>query len=854
MLWEPPPTAVATAPLVTGPARTDALPPVAREVLSAVRAGTGGGLFPPVAAPSPDGGSLTATRRLAGETDASWLASVLAEPQFGPLLALLERLDHWCRRTAPDYREVLRPELLTVTNAELFGPVVAEMFVACAAGRLTHTRRLAAEEAARYAAFLTTFLRRLRRDIDAGWPDRPEFRGPVVELQAQGEETHNGRQRVLRVRLHGGGAVAYKPRPANGELVFLAQGSLGRDGSVFELLNRLPGVSGPVRLPVLRCWRGRGRDRQAYLWQEWIDHPAQWGILRRSGSRRLSGTRLPLRQAGDFWHRAGSLAAACFAFGLADLFEQNLLAGARPEDRTPMLYPVDLEVYFFPVRRLSETGLVMDPVNGGHHHVGIEREARWCTIAGSLEYLRAGRQGGYQLCRADRSWTRREARSVVADSRGGIGYGPYLTDFLRGMFDLWTLACTQRVRIARFVERRCRDNFVRVLARPTVDYLDAIRRRRYSGGGAAPRADDPAIRYGTGELAQLRELDVPYFVRPAAGGPLRRLAPPRHGFRTLPAGTRLGPDRRPSPSAAVRTGADLDLVALGVALRDAIEYVLPDLPGPTLTDPRRGVEVRLTDARHGEVSFDWPEQGHRITFVWTAEVVRLRLDPLPVMAEAPNGADGSNAPERSGEADRPEASGESAEPDVPDWGKVRGQLLRVHRIDRAFRSRLVHGPTDPALAEQLRTLTDAASAWLRDVVRRYGWPTRALVGPAASEAACRLVQHAQVPIAHHRHCLRLVRAAARRGEVPWRQVAYLTDALRVRQGRPQLFGTKFVERDGVLVPYPIERPEAVDERRRRMRLEPMVRYAHRLRSRYPPRTNHHNPSRTTEEAPCGCEV
>ncbi|GAA3739477.1 hypothetical protein GCM10022225_23270 [Plantactinospora mayteni] len=826
VLWEASPTAAVTTSPATGSADTDALPPVTREVLHAVRAGTGGGLFPPVAAPSPDGASLTATRRLAGEADASWLAAVLVEPRFGPLLALLQRLDRWCRRTAPDYREVLHPELLTVTNADLFGPVVAEMFVACAAGRLTHTRRLVAEEAASYVAFLAAFLRRLRRDIGAGWPDRPEFRGPVVGLQAQGEETHNGRQRVLRVRLRGGGAVAYKPRPANGELVFLAQGNPGRNGSVFELLNRLPAVSGPVRLPVLRCWRGRGRDRRAYLWQEWIDHPAQWGILRRSGRRRLSGTRLPPRQAGDFWHRAGSLAAACFAFGLADLFEQNLLAGARPEDPTPMLYPVDLEVYLFPVRRLSETGLVMDPVNGGHHHVGIEREARWCTIAGSLEYLKAGHRGGYQLCRADRSWTRREARSVVADSRGGIGYGPYLAEFLRGMFDLWTLACTHRARIARLIERRCRGNFVRVLARPTVDYLDAIRRRRYSGGGAAPRADDPAIRYGTGELAQLRALDVPYFIRPAAGGPLRRLAPPEHGFRTLPAGTRLGPDRRASPSATVRAGADLDLVGLGVALRDAIEYVLPDLPGSTLTDPRRGVEVRLTDAQRGEVSFDWPEQGHRITFVWTADVVRLRLDPLPATSAATNGstgpatASGSNAPE-------------AAEPDVPDWVDIRRQLLRVHRIDKALRSRLVYGAADPALGEQLRTLTDAASAWLHDVVRQHGWPTCTLVGPTASEAACRLVQHARIPNTQHRHCLRLVRVAARRGEVPWRQVAYLTDALRIRQGRAQLFGTKFVARGGVLVPYPIERPELVDERRRQMRLEPLARYTHRLRNRYP---------------------
>ncbi|MER7334174.1 MULTISPECIES: DUF4135 domain-containing protein [unclassified Micromonospora] len=800
VLWELPSTTRGPST----PVRT-ALPPVGRKVVQAVRAGTGGALFPPLAVPSPGGRSLTVTRHLCGAADADRLARALREPRFAPLLDLLDRLDRWCRRAAPGHWTVVAPQVFTVTNAELFGPVVAEMFVACAAGRLRHTRRLAAEESARCVAFLETFLRRLRRDMRSSWPERPEFRGPVVGLHAQGEETHNGRQRVLRLRLHGGGELAYKPRPANGEVLFLAQGRPGRDGSVFELLNRLPAASGPVRLPVMTCWRGRGRDRQAYSWQEWIGPPARWGTIRRSGTRRLSGTRLDARHAGRFWHRAGSLTAACFAFGITDLFETNLLAGSRPDDPEPMLYPVDLEVYFFPVRRLSETGLVMDPVNGGHHHVGIEREARWCTIAGPLEYLRDGPDGALRLCRADRSWTRRDARSVVADSRGRIGYAPYLTAFLRGMFDVWTLLCTERTRIRRFIERRCRDNFVRVLARPTVDYLDAICRRRYSGGGAAPRAADPAIRYGAGELAQLRGMDVPYFVRPAGGGPLRRLAPPSPGFRTVPAGTTLGPDRRPSPSAEVRTGADLDLVGLGVAIRDAVEYAHPDLSGTAFDDHEHGVAVRLTDSQCGEASFDWPEQGHRITYVWTDTVVRIRLDPLPT-------------------------AGKRAE---PDWRGVRRQLLRVQRVDAAIRSRLVYGPAEPGLEERLRELTGAASAWLHDVVRCQGWPTAAVVGPAASEAASRLVQHSAVPIRCHRTYLRLVRAAARRGEVPWRQVAYLTDALRVRQGRPQVFGTKFVDGGGALVPYPIEHPESVDERRRRVRLEPLSRYARRLRQRYP---------------------
>ncbi|MFJ8695667.1 DUF4135 domain-containing protein [Streptomyces roseolilacinus] len=765
------------------------LPAAARRVVEAVRAGSAGRLFPPVLRPGEDG-TLAHHRFPAGDTDAAVLATALATPRFAPLTALLDSLDAWCRAVAARHGGLLAPGLPDVTDGALFGPLVAECFTACAAG----ARYDAAGQCARWTAFLDLFLRRLARDATGPWFDRPSLRLPVTGVEAQDGETHNGRRRVLRVRLGGGGSIAYKPRPAGGEPLFLAP-----DDSVFALLNALPPASGAVRLPVLRCTPGSGPDGREYTWQEWLEPPAQWGVIRRSPASRLYGTRLGRRQARRFWHRAGAFTAAAFRFGLADLGEGNVLAGTRPGEPEPLLHPVDLEVFLTPLRRLYDTGLVADTAAGDHHHPGLEDRARWCTVDGPVAHFAERPGGGLRLVRRRRPCARAGTRTVVADTEGRTGYGPYLPAFLRGMFDAWTLMSRHHETVRAFLDRAAQDRYVRVLLKPTAAYTEVLADRLTGTGNGAEAAagtgpgSGARTPFGPAETAQLDGLDVPYFLRPASGGPLLCAGPPH-----TPVPAEPHPGWPPSP--AVRDERGRDLSGLGVALRDAAEYAY-DTVGPR-TLHGEGVLVRLTDRHTGEVRFDWPEAGRRITYAWDRDTVRVRAEPLVRPAPAPD---------------------------------VRRRLLRVDRVDAALRARWVaSGFTDEDAEERLRTLTSAAMDWLRGVVERHGWPGRALVGPAAADAACRLVQHAEGPLAFPRECLRLVERAARDGDLPWRQVAYVTDALRVREGRPQLYGTKFRMREGELEPCPMEQPDLVDERRRDLGMEPLARYAARLRRRYRP--------------------
>ncbi|OEV04684.1 DUF4135 domain-containing protein [Streptomyces oceani] len=791
----------------TGDAEEDVpavLPPVARRVIAAVREGTAGGLFPPVVTDGPEG-TLRIDRLLGGAADARTLAHALPDPRFTPLLDLLEQLDAWCDSTAPHYAPVLATEVLDITNADLFGPVVSEAFVACATGRAHYARDRVAEWAARCADFLTLFLDRLLRDMHACWPTDQAFQGPVVALWAHGEETHNGRQRVLRLDCAGGGRVAYKPRPASGELLFTATSGTGPPASVFELLNNAPAASGAVRLPVLSCWPG---SEPGYLWQEWIEPPAQWGPIRTSPSWRLTGTRLSPRQAARYWHRTGSLAAAMFAFGVTDMIGGNVVTGSRPGNDEPLLYPIDLEIYFCHVPRLYDTGLLHDrTAEVDQHHVGLESTARWCSAEGPPVCWTAETPDRLRLHRRRRSYAREETRTVVADTEGRAGYGPYLPAMLRGMFDAWTLMCRQRPAIQGFLSTATTGHYVRVLRQPTYQYFDALVPRWLSGGGAAPAPAEPGVSFDRAEVDQLRRMDVPYFVRSLDGGPVLRVEPPPQPFGTARVAARPVPEGGWPPLRELLDGAKLDLAGLGVAVRDAVEHVFDDVPEPVVTDEAQGVRLHLQSPGEGQVSFDWPEVGRRVTYLWNRETVRLRIDPV----DAPD-----------------------VPPEPTPAGETRRRLLRLDRLDAAVRTPWADGGMVDTTAEQrLRSLTDTGISWLASVVREHGWPSHTLVGSAAGGAASRLVQHAREHLPFRRHCLALMRQAATDRALPWREVAYLTDELRLAEGRPQLYGTKFEPVAGKLEPCPIEEPEEVDHRRAEMGMEPLARHTERARQRFP---------------------
>jgi Family of unknown function (DUF6624) len=84
------------------------------------------------------------------------------------------------------------------------------------------------------------------------------------------------------------------------------------------------------------------------------------------------------------------------------------------------------------------------------------------------------------------------------------------------------------------------------------------------------------------------------------------------------------------------------------------------------------------------------------------------------------------------------------------------------------------------------------TARLREIVDRHGWPGHRLVGEDA----------------------------VARDDASPADLAYLKDRVLMRRGEPQVYGTQYQIRDGVLELWPVRDPSGLDQRRAALGLEP----------------------------------
>lgn len=133
-------------------------------------------------------------------------------------------------------------------------------------------------------------------------------------------------------------------------------------------------------------------------------------------------------------------------------------------------------------------------------------------------------------------------------------------------------------------------------------------------------------------------------------------------------------------------------------------------------------------------------------------------------------------------------------PTVEEATALAAELVERRDRDQAMRTRDLGAMREDdrrrAFAEW-GTVDRDNTARMMEVVRDFGWPTYAMLGKPAADAAFLLVQHADHEPTFQEQCLPHLRAAAARAEASKTGVAYLTDRVRVKQGRPQLYGTQY---------------------------------------------------------------
>ena len=134
---------------------------------------------------------------------------------------------------------------------------------------------------------------------------------------------------------------------------------------------------------------------------------------------------------------------------------------------------------------------------------------------------------------------------------------------------------------------------------------------------------------------------------------------------------------------------------------------------------------------------------------------------------------------------------------------------------------------DPKTAMEFQGIDAENANRLGQILSDHGWPGTSLVGQQGAHNAWLIAQHADHDheAMVQRQALELLTDAVARGEARPRELAYLTDRVRLNEGREQVFGTQMrPNENGVPVPAPIEDRERLDDRRAEVGLEPFDQY------------------------------
>jgi hypothetical protein len=160
---------------------------------------------------------------------------------------------------------------------------------------------------------------------------------------------------------------------------------------------------------------------------------------------------------------------------------------------------------------------------------------------------------------------------------------------------------------------------------------------------------------------------------------------------------------------------------------------------------------------------------------------------------------------------------------------LRAELRRMADRDQAVRVRAIKNPSDAYVAYEEGYADGVNTCRMKQIIARYGWPGKSLVGADGAANAWLLVQHADRDRPFQASCLTLMQKAAARGEADPGGVALLTDRVRLHGGKKQVYGTQFQSvREGEVTFKPIEDVADVDKRRKAVGLPTLAEYRRQI--------------------------
>jgi len=155
---------------------------------------------------------------------------------------------------------------------------------------------------------------------------------------------------------------------------------------------------------------------------------------------------------------------------------------------------------------------------------------------------------------------------------------------------------------------------------------------------------------------------------------------------------------------------------------------------------------------------------------------------------------------------------------------LRRELVEMREEDLRVRQELLDaGQLGGAYVPRMEAIHRKNATRLRALIDAHGWPGEDIAGKDGAEAAWQIAQHAVGEPQFQRHVLQLVRASAAAGHCPGWHAAYLEDRIALYEGRPQRFGSQWVDdpRDGRARPSKLADPEHVNDLRASVGLQPL---------------------------------
>lgn len=164
--------------------------------------------------------------------------------------------------------------------------------------------------------------------------------------------------------------------------------------------------------------------------------------------------------------------------------------------------------------------------------------------------------------------------------------------------------------------------------------------------------------------------------------------------------------------------------------------------------------------------------------------------------------------------------------------ELKPQLLEMWEEDCRVREELAAtGELFHGYAPSMAEVHNRNAAALQNIIDKFGWPGKSLVGEDGAKAAWYIVQHAIAKPDFQRRCLKLLQLAVEIGEAKPQWAAFLEDRIATFENRPQRFGTQFDwDENGEMSPLPCDDLAVVDARRAAISLEPMAVVSARVRA------------------------